>query len=488
MTDFLKKYKVNIVENDPTNDAYLRHIGLKARINDGYKPTTINQALSVINLFEKTYPGVQIDSPILREKSSKSIFFKIKNLEIERLSKLAAVENDIPEKLHTYEFMKFGKVTPVNYEQLSKLFAERVEESIEPEKREYTKKSIDALLFNKANKLNIEEIENELIKNKKLSRSSSVALVRILYSKVHASNLPNKDIILDNIDANFGAKAAEISGVPEDDILSYQSIKSIEQSKYDLTNKVFDNRYNSKLDRLLDEQEFLKCKDLMGMQIIISSIPQDFQTGNYALQQLIEKRDLISDKSSDEYKRLDQSCMNAIAKDFVYRLEHMSYNWLTNNKSKIIRDSIKHKNKSNGYIAEHMKFELDNNPDYTLELQVKSKYVDEISRGKGSAAHSARSGKKRTLPPIFEESDKDVTKLEPGRLQAFKNNLDYLLPKFISFNKENGKYIPYELNRKENSFKFFDEIIEENHDVGLKLAYLIDKVEKNDHDLDERCL
>lgn len=480
MTDFFKKYKVNTVDFDPTNDAYLKHLGLKANINGGYKNATINQALDLINLFESTYPGIMIDSPLLREKSSKSMFFKIKNLEIERLSKLATIENDIPEKLHAYEFKKYGKIIPVNYKQLYKLFAERVDESIPVEKRDSTKQLIKNLLFKRADKLDIVAIENELIKNKKLSRSTKIAIVRILYSKIHASNIPSKADILNDIDANFGEKAAELSGVPEDDILCYQSIKSIEQSKYDLTNKAFDNRYSSKLDRLLDEQEFLRCKDLMGMQIIISQIPRNFKTNNYAIQQLIDKRDSISDKKSDEYIRLDQACMNAISKDFMYRLEHSSFDWLDKTNSKIIRDSIKHKNKSNGYIAEHIKFELERNPNYSLELQVKSRYVDEISHSKGSASHSARSGKQRILPSLIQEDTYDIMHTTPERLQLFKKNLDYLLPKFTIFSKEHGKYEHYDFSRKENSFKFFDELIEDDHDSGLKLAYLIDKLETSE--------
>ena len=469
------------IPSDPIEESYKKHMNLKEDKN--YREQSIKTAYSIIGLFEKTYPGVVIEPPILREKSPRSIKDKIKNLEIERTSKLALLEAEIPNQLHSYEIKRFGKVQFVDYYHLFTLLSERVDETIDSNKRDFFKSNIHNVLYKDINQIDIPYVEALLLGSDKLSKTTKSSICRVLYARIESSNLSNKKELLNDIDKNFGKKAAEISGVTNSDILSHSSIDSLINVQYDTASPIYDNRYSSKLERLLDEQEFLRCKDLQGMQIIIKEIPKSFSTDNYQIQTLLTARNKLKDTNSNEYKKLDQECMNAISKDFIQRFKGSNINWLSSNNAKLIRDSDKFKNKPNGYVACHTKFELSNDPNKSFELQVKSIYVDELSHGSGSASHSARSGKNRIIPALAtNQKISNIKDVNPSALKKFSKDLDYFLPKFICFEKEDGKYTHYIFTKQENCFKFFEEHFNKNHNTALRLAFLLNLISRNDND------
>lgn len=485
MTNFIERLKVNsFIDSDPVSLAYSKHLILKKDYLDHYKSDAISQAFNLISFFEQCYPGVIIDNPLLREKSSKSIFDKIMSLEIERLGKLYLVEADIPDKLHKLEKDKLGDFFPVNLSLLELLVSKRIDENLSTQESINAKKSLHSLLFDDIKDVNISNIAKNLFDKRKLSKNSKTSLLRILIAKVKSSDLHNKDEILQGLDEKYGKTAAELSGIPEDDIIGYDSILSMEDSSYNLNNEIFDNRYSSKLERLIYEQEFLRCKDLIGMQIIVSSIPDNFTSSNPEIAELLAMRKQITDKNSCEYKRIDQACMTAICEDFIDKLT-TSPEWLKKTNTRIVRDSVKHKRKTNGYVAEHIKFELGGNPDHTLEFQVKSKYVDILSHAPGTAAHSARIGKERVLPTLLQDGSADVTKVSDEDLKRFRRELVYRLPKFVEFEKDStGKYRSYYFSTLENCFKFYDVIFNKDHDSALKLSYLVNKIEKSEKEQD----
>lgn len=455
--------------------AQARCTHLLLKNDDEYKIAAINQAYNLINFFEKSYPGIVIDNPLLREKSSKSIFDKITSLEIERMGKLFLIESDIPDKLHRLEKNKLGYICPVNLNFLNSLISKRISENLTQDEAIEGHKALHNVLFDNVKDINISNIENSLLDKDKLSKNSKVAILRVLFARIKTSNLPNKNNIMTELDNKYGEVAAELSDNPENDLLGYENILSIENSSYNLNNHIFDNRYNSKLERLIHEQEFLRCKDLIGMQIIINTIPDNFTSSNPKINELLKQREQIKDKNAIEYKTIDQDCMTAISEDFIDKLT-TSADWLKNNKVKVVRDSVKHKRKANGYLAEHIKFELMGDPKHTLECQIKSKYVEARSHGTGSAAHSARIGKERILPQILQDSSKDITKVSDSDLQQFKKELTFMLPKFVEFRKnENGQYEHYNFSTLENCFKFYDVVFNKDHTSALKLAYLLNK-------------
>lgn len=477
------------MENNNTSDkktesfidlAVRRHFNL--RKDSDYKNIAVENAIHLIDFFNRAYPGIEIKDPLLRVKSPKSINEKIKSLSLERASKLAAVEADIPNKLHNYEINHYGNVTNIDYNQVYSLLSDRIEESIDEKKQPELKNILSEFLFDKISLKNLKDVEHKLLDNSKLSKNTKTALVRLYYAKIKSSSIDLKDELIQNIHAKYGTGLAQRSHDPENDLLDYSKILEIENTDYDMSNTNFDNHYFSKLDRLIDEPEFLRCKDLIGMQIIISSIPEGYKSQNEYINNLLDMRSKISNKNSKEYRNCDNECMNAIATDFVNNLASSS-EFLNLTNSKIIRDSIKHKNKVNGYVADHIKFELAGNPDYSLELQVKSKYVDQLSKGKGSAAHCARFGKERILPTILQKNNNKLDNISNKDLLQFCEELEYRLPKFTVFSKNIfNKYKPTDFSLIENIGSFYMDSIENNNELLSKFNFLLNKIKKIHYD------
>lgn len=430
------------INNDVLRDSFDLHIAL--RQDNNYEAFSLGQATRLIKLFENTYPGVKLRPPILRKKSPKSIMGKHKGLEIENISKLACVKADMPNEVAALEKRKYGHVRSLNLGLFYDLLAERINENAVEPQSSYLKNGIKDLLYANidengnttsslgiVDKFNFNYYESLLLNDgNTLSKSSRTALARMFYAKIKSSKLDErtKQALIIELKAKYGSlqsvkrqvllkqaqellnreKVHSIAVIPEhvteEDILAFDSIERLENpdNDYNQSKKQYDHRYASPLDRLVDEKEFLRCKDLIGMQLVIDSIPAGFSIeGDNYLNELIRKRDSIKDNTSLEFQALDQQCMTEISRDFMSKLRNRSTSWLRSTNSKIINSSYKHKDKTNGYIADHIKFELQQNPLYALELHVKSKYVEDISGNSGPASHSTRPGKERKFHEIL---------------------------------------------------------------------------------------
>ena len=75
--------------------------------NKEYENWADNVGIEIIEYFLKKYKGITIEMPKAREKSPKSLLGKIKNLQIERLSKLYALEGiEDKDKNKLYKLIK----------------------------------------------------------------------------------------------------------------------------------------------------------------------------------------------------------------------------------------------------------------------------------------------------------------------------------------------------------------------------------------------
>ena len=84
---FRQKYKV---DRSAVQEAFENQMCLKR--NEEYEKWADHIGVQLIKYFLEQYKGVKIEIPKIREKSPKSLLGKIKNLQIERLSKLYAIE------------------------------------------------------------------------------------------------------------------------------------------------------------------------------------------------------------------------------------------------------------------------------------------------------------------------------------------------------------------------------------------------------------
>jgi len=422
-----------------------------ALVTNGYLKESQDFGIKLIESFIQNYPEVELDTKEIyfRVKSRHSIVSKIKNLSIERITKLAMVDALAPDFLDSNINMiknDSDKPDPVlpDYGLLGWLLSERIDEKTKqinsidedirkgilspdtknPSPSEYREQLQILLDINTPLSLDqAEQIKNVfLIDGAKIhSNSTKRAIARMLYARVVKSPLisdfdkivppiiskEEQNSMQDTKPADgtqgFLHKLDELYGTRSaDDLISIASINKIINNKKHMDDPAMDNHYESKIDRLLDQQEFLRVKDLMAMQVIIKSIPKGFRIpGNDEFNTCMIARDNLTEPDDPAYDTYNQKCISLLNQDFKDKVHYGIIPLLKDTNAKIIKDSLKSKEKTNGYIAEHAKFELCGNPDYSIEVQFKSSDVLEKSRGNGSASHSKRAGKTRFIPDCF---------------------------------------------------------------------------------------
>ncbi|MCI8361555.1 MAG: hypothetical protein HFJ41_00035 [Clostridia bacterium] len=426
-----ENYRIN---QTAVEKSFNHQIGLKN--NSEYEHWADEAGKELIKYFYSQYPGVKIEIPKMREKSKKSILGKIKNLEIERLSKLYAVEG----------------ISDEEKDEFYSLIEERIHENDELDIKD-TLNVIRKIIYAKFNPNSIHDIE-ETIMVDGISKSTKTALLRILMSKIINSDetYEYKKDIIKYFNCEYGKIAAERSGLEENDIIRYQSIINIRKDQ-------------SKIQRLRDANSFLKANDLRGMKIIVSSIPDDIDTENQELRNIIEKRK--NNKENETRQQYTHLGIVEIGKEFFAKLENNT-ELLKKLHMQVIPCSSRHKKKGNGYEAEHIKFINTDNPEFTLELQFKSEYVENMCRGEGEASHEHRPGKERILPHA--QNDTDLIE-----------KLRYMTPKYKTFQKVGSEIQVQKYNMLQNVMSYFQGQIapgSEEYEEAIKLLTGIELREK----------
>jgi len=424
MSNIRETYKI---QKTSVQESYERQLVLK--LDKEYEANVNKAYIIIVNYFKTLYPNVNIEPPRAREKSPKSLLGKIKNLEIERLSKLFVL----------------GEIKDEEKVELFALLKERVNEH--PELENNVLEGIRDLLYKNIESIDINKFIEEVIQTN-LSASTKTALLRILKYKVEESNLDNKEIILQELENQYGEKKQQITGKPEDNLLRNESIEELKQNE-------------EKRRMLYDVQGFLKAKDLRGMKLVIDNIPDDFETNNQVLKELLAKRKQTTNLA--QRKRYDNECISELSKEFVDRISK-DEEILNQMNAEVIKDSKKHKSKTNGYIADHIKFHIKGKKEQTFELQVKSAYVEEIAMGNGSASHAKRPGKRRVLPNIANNVN-------------FIKELMHILPKYTLIIQKDGKYTTRNCSLLENTMSFFQDKLTPNTKEYAEIENMIKKYE-----------
>lgn len=418
---FKEAYKV---ERTPVEISDEIQLGL--RENEEYEKITDRQCEEILNFFAETYPNVLVEIPKKRKKTPKSINAKSKNKEMERLSNLYVLEGISSEKI----------------EELYELIEQRIYED-ESLDSKVILNDITTLLKEDIGQLDIEKfLQNIMVDG--ISNSTKKALLRILTSKIEKSNINQKQEKLTMLEEKYGKKAEERTGIPEDNITEYEEIDEIRKNPY-------------KLEALHKEVEYLKSSDLMGMKIVICKIPSDIETENERLKKLIQLRDkATTGKVREAY---DNMAAQEIAREFINKIAQ-DKNFLQKISAEVIPLSMKHKNKTNGYEAYHVKVRDVNNPQYTLEVQAKSEYVENLTRGNGTASHEKRPGKKRIIPSTEYEKE-------------FMQQLKYTVPEYTLFTKGENGYRARKCSVLENTMAYFESSIHPEMEIYEKIVDII---------------
>lgn len=420
-----KSYEATAVQK-----SFIHQIGLKK--NKDYENWADEVAKELIQYFYSEYKGIKIEIPKLRIKSDKSLLGKIKNLQIERLSKLYAIEG-IPDE---------------EKDELYLLIEERIYENDELDSTNILEK-IKEIIYGEFKPENLDEIENTIMVDG-ISKSTKTALLRILVTKIVKSTLPvnYRKEKFKYFEIKYGEIAAKRTGLPENNILKLDSVINIKNDK-------------RKLERLRSETKFLKANDLRGMKIVVVDMPGDMKTENTEIENILQKRNYVEDdKDRALYTRLE---IVEIGKDFFAKIEQ-NEELLKKLHMQVIPCSSKHKKKGNGYEAEHIKFINTDNPEFTLELQLKSEYVENICRGDGKASHENRPGKARVLPEA-KTNEELVAKLK------------YLVPSYKTFIRNGEEIEIQEYDMLKNVMSYFQEQISPESEEYEKIIEVLSNTE-----------
>lgn len=408
ISTFAQKYRV---QKNAVEESYERQLGLRA--DERYDENANSKVLAILNYFHKCYNDVSIEVPKKRKKSPKSIYEKCKNKELERLSKLYVIEGISDEEI----------------KDLYDLIEIRIHER---------KELNDAAILKGVKKLLVEEIENLNIENflkmtmvPEISKSTKRTILIILRGKIEKSNLENKEELIKLLEDRYGKGAEEKTGNAENNIMKFESVEEISKDP-------------ERIALLHDKMSYLKSEDLMGMKIVITNIPSDIETENEELKRLIQLRD----KEKDEYlkREYNNMAMQEIARDFIERISQDT-EFLKEISAEVIPFSKKHKKKENGYEAYHIKIRDIQNPEYTLEIQSKSEYVENLARGNGEASHENRPGKKRIVPSTIN-----------GKKQFIKN-LYQVVPEYTVFPQGENGYEIKKCSLLENVIGYYENIL-----------------------------
>lgn len=381
-----EKYKV---EKSNIEKSYEYHVGLKN--NEEYERMVDDAFLEFAKLFKELYPKAQIDTPKEREKSKQSLKNKIEKLEIERLCKLYAIDEISKEEKQSLHELILNKINIAKRDVANTIISEQL-------------KTLDDV--------------DIIIQDKEISEHIKTALLRIVNTNLQKEN--NKEL-QKQLDKKYGELAAKDTGELKNNLLRWDKIEKINDKEI-----------------LHYPFECLKSKDLRGIRFVIVGVPDDIQTDNVKLKELIKRRRESLENEKTKYSDL---CCVELSKDFVNKIIS-DEELLKRLNIEVLPEGYTHKEKQNGYIAEHVKFCIRGFPEYSFELQVRSMNCENEARANGSAAHDKRSGKKRVLPSLANKN-------------LFIERLKNILPKYKILKFENNNYKLHKCTLAENMLEYF---------------------------------
>lgn len=408
--NFIQQYKI---EKTPIEEAYEYQLALKN--NKEYENIVDRAFIEICNRFMKKYQGVKIEPPRGREKSQKSLMGKIKKLEIERLSKLYIL----------------NKITQEEKIQLYNLLQERIK-SNEQTNNQQILDTLDKIFNEDIEESEIEQIQ-EIITTDGISDHSKITLLRMLVKQIKETDLSlqRKNELLQIMDERYGKAAAVREKNSEKDLIRYDEIEKLKKDR-------------QQIQALNDPHSFLKAKDLRGIKLVISYVPDDIETENKKLKEFIQKRKSV--KTNQQRSKYNDLCCIELEKEFINQLI-LDKEFLDELEIEPLKDSYKHKSKTNGYIADHVKFKSKINPDYLFELQLRSIYREELSGPNGPAAHDKRPGKSRELPNIINKN-------------GFLKELKCRIPKYTLLKETENGFETYKCTTLENTIAYYQKAIE----------------------------
>ena len=112
-----------------------------------------------------------------------------------------------------------------------------------------------------------------LRENQEIDYTAKLALFRYLKAKVHGSELPNKEELLQSIYEKVGEGTNRANGFEKDDN-AFNSLNYVRLTDDDVLKLKIGE---VEIEELLNTYEFLRPKDLIGGKVVLSNIPEGYQ-------------------------------------------------------------------------------------------------------------------------------------------------------------------------------------------------------------------
>ena len=379
------------VEKNNIEKMYEYHLALKN--NKEFEKVVDDTFLAFANLLKTIYPDIKIEAPRGREKSNQSLKNKIEKLEIERLCKLNAIGEIKNQEIRNLYNLVLNKLDNVDKSIIKKILIGEIK----------TLQELDQIM-------KMEQVESH----------TKTALLRIVNTRLIKED--KKDLQIE-LDEKYGKKAAEKTKQLKNNLLHWECIENLNDET---------------IKKLHSPEEYLQVKDIRGFKFVVVDVPENLNTDNEKLKDLLKKRSESTGKEKTNYKDL---CCIELTKDFVKKIAN-NKELLKQLNIEVLKDGYKHKQKQNGYIAEHIKFCDREHPQYVFEMQLRSIYREDISRANGVAAHDKRSGKKRVFPSIEKQ-------------QEFIKELENTVPQYKTLKKTGNEFELYKCNIAENMLEYY---------------------------------
>lgn len=500
--------KITVYTQYPLAESFEKHLNYRINITKNYDNENISdrkrafdEAEKLCELFEKTY-NIPVESS-LRFKSPKSIAGKIITLEIERISKLIALKAAAPKKTQEEQFNYIARInrdpnlTPIqkkiksevqsndyeyNREILNTLLKSRVDETYFGTERAEYYKYIDDLL-NPNVPLDYDQITSKFFGNDNFSADTQSALARIFFYRVVydkeriVSDGDNSKIVksTDEFKSRFThenftmlSDSDSIESNPLKKAFKYASIQRIVENSPEWEEDCFVHRYSSRLERLVDEDEFLRVKDLIGMNIVA---PEKLPVG-YHLNEKTENPEInklnksLNERLSniftaEDYSSVAERKIYTIFDDFSMRIKNNYFDEPDKLKCKILPDSLKQWRKwGKSYLANHIKLEIADDPMSVLEVHLESDEIDKFD----DKSHIRRKGKKRDFPELIIDIPYDMNSLSREKQAQVLEN--FTTKDYLNFLDNLYFYLPFYNTRvkdeKTGKYYYKDNSLEEN--------------------------
>ena len=208
--------------------------------------------------------------------------------------------------------------------------------------------------------------------------------------------------------------------------------------------------------------EYLKLKDVMAICLTVGAVDDVVGIEDEKLNEILQNRK--SSTVREDYKKYNEMARKRVAKIWTDNLIN-NKQLLDKLNLELLENGYVHREKANGYSAEHVKFRYKDKPEYMFELQIKSIHQERLSKKGAPADHERRLGKKRLIP-------------DTKNKKTFIMNLLYTLPGYRAVTGDREKLELKKYSMLENTICYYDDYLDPKTEQYSEIMQIIREEEE----------